>query len=59
MKLYIEKGFGDPESESYYYRLVDEDGNKIDEHISSNDGYAKQDLLRNHPEYKDAKIIFR
>ena len=57
MNVYIRRGFGDPNI-GYEYYLEDEDGNLIDSHFSSNDGWAKEDLLHDKPEYENAEVIF-
>ena len=56
MKLYIQKGHGD-EQFGYVYYLTDENGEVLNQHFCSNDGYAKLDLIRNHPEWEDAEIV--
>ena len=56
MKLIIRKinGFGN----TGLYQLEDEYGNIRDNHVCSDDEWAKKDLLSDKPEYKDAEIEF-
>ena len=56
MKLYIQKVYEDEMGGMYH--LLDEEGNVLNYHFCSNDGYARLDLLRNHAEWNDAEIVW-
>lgn len=57
MKLYIERCYGDNKS-GFMYLLKNKEGEILNNHVSSNDDFAKLDLIRNHPEWENADLEF-